>query len=55
MTISAVQGFYADNIANLTALEYADGAFGDSGCGKRPSWLCVFVSIRLCLLVVVCV
>eukprot|EP00041_Stephanoeca_diplocostata_P011207 m.182251 g.182251 ORF g.182251 m.182251 type:complete len:377 (+) comp18458_c1_seq7:106-1236(+) len=39
MTIPAVQSFYADNIANLTATGYADGAFGDSGCGARPSWL----------------
>ena len=39
MTEAAVQAFYTSCIANLSILQGIDGAFGDSGCGKRPAWM----------------
>eukprot|EP00039_Didymoeca_costata_P013864 m.217523 g.217523 ORF g.217523 m.217523 type:complete len:271 (+) comp15887_c0_seq5:18-830(+) len=39
MSISAVVSFYSDVIANLSNMEWIDGAFGDSGCGERPNWM----------------
>ena len=39
MAMKQVQRFYTDAIANLSTAAVVDGAFGDSGCGKRPAWL----------------